>query len=479
MLSKAAITALQDAFTPDQLHLAGTEQFQTLNRSYLSALESDITPAAILQPKSAEEVSLFLKTIKPFALNGEANFAIRGAGQQPLPGCANIEDGITLDLGLLTGIELDLEKRIVSIAAGERWKAVYEKLHPHNLGVTGSRSGNGGIGGLALAGGLSFFSSREGLICDNVVKYELVLASGELVQASADQNPNLYKALRGGGNNFGIVTKFHMRVFDQGPFWGGSLIYEPPSFPGQIDALVHHLGNTQVETHIMISLFYAAQVLDRTLCLNQVYYTKNEENPPILDPFVRVQPQMEGANSLRLTSLRDAAAEQAGMSADGIRVAYANTTVKADAETLKKAAVIFKTHLETVKSVEGVVFSLTFQPYPLSLLEKCVECGGNTTGLTTADGPLVSILVLMNWKESTDDGLILGTAEEIIGEIDEDARERGQSVDYKYLNYADSFQHPIKSYGVVNEKFLQGVSAKVDPLGLFQRNVPGGFKLAG
>ncbi|KAI1199439.1 FAD-binding domain-containing protein [Nemania serpens] len=470
------IEALKQALPEDQLHVQGTDKFNELNASYLSALESEITPAAIALAKTAKDVSTFLKTIRPFVISRQAAFAIRGAGQQPLPGCANIRGGITLDLTLLTGIELNLDTGIVSIGAGERWGAVYEKLSHHGLGVTGSRSAKGGIGGLALAGGLSFFSTREGLICDNVAAYEAVLASGEVVECSVNAYPDLYKSLRGGGNNFGIVTRYHMKTFKQGPFWGGSVFYHPPSFPGQIDALVHHLDSRQVETHIMISLFFAAQ-FGAALGLNQVYYTRDVESPLILDPFVKVQPQLDQYNSVRMINLKDAADEQASMSANGMRVAYANTTVKADAATLKAAAEKFTTSLDLVKDCKGIVFSLTFQPYPVSLLERCLEAGGNITGLTPTSGPLVSILVLMNWENKDDDGTILGTARSILEAIDEDATARGQAVPYKYLNYASDFQDPIGSYGAENKQFLQDVSKRLDPDGIFQHGVPGGFKL--
>lgn len=154
MSAARAIEALRRALPGVQLHVQGTDEFKKLNTSYLSALESNITPAAIVLPETAEHVSTFLKTIKPFVTNDQIAFAVRGAGQQPLPGCANIQGGITLDLALLIGIELDLDTGIVSIGAGERWGAVYEKLSGHGLGITGSRSAKGGIGGLALAGAI-------------------------------------------------------------------------------------------------------------------------------------------------------------------------------------------------------------------------------------------------------------------------------------------------------------------------------------
>lgn len=95
MSAALAIEALQQALPQDQLHVQGTDEFNKLNTSYLSALESEITPAAIALAKTAEDVSTFLKTIKPFVTSRQTTFAVRGAGQQPLPACANIQGGIT------------------------------------------------------------------------------------------------------------------------------------------------------------------------------------------------------------------------------------------------------------------------------------------------------------------------------------------------------------------------------------------------
>jgi FAD/FMN-containing dehydrogenase len=237
MTASPALSALQAAFPAEQIAQPGSGTFDDRIKSYLSLLQSKITPSAMFLPKSKEEIASFLKILQE---HGE-RFAIRGGGQQPLPGCSNIEGGITLDLVNITGVELNDKNDIVSIGAGERWGAVYNKLHEKGLSVTGARSGNNGVGGLALSGGLSFFSSREGLVCDNVVNYQVVLASGQVVDTNEKENADLFKALRGGGNNFGVVTRFDMRTFKQGPFWGGSVFYFPEQFPGQIDALVDEL----------------------------------------------------------------------------------------------------------------------------------------------------------------------------------------------------------------------------------------------
>lgn len=141
-MSSTAVEALKRVFPTEQLALAGTDEYEKLNSSYLSLLESEIAPAAIFLPKTADDVSRFITTIKGFVLDGSAHFASkilpwflgmsdmkteveshsswRGPTAPPeVPGCANVQGGIKVDLRLLTGIEI--KEGSVSIAAGERW----------------------------------------------------------------------------------------------------------------------------------------------------------------------------------------------------------------------------------------------------------------------------------------------------------------------------------------------------------------------
>jgi hypothetical protein len=347
-----------------------------------------------------------------------------------------------------------------------------------------------------LLGGLSFFSSREGFICDNVVNYEVVLSTGKIVNANANDNPDLWRALRGGGNNFGIVTRFDLKTFEQGPFWGGAVFYFPPSFPSQIEALCNELNKPDAseETHLMLSQGYSGLFaeLGGHFCMNQLYYTREVEKPEVLEPFVSIQPQIDPMNSMRMMNLKEAADEQAAHASDGVRYAigpprqlcwaclikcrcaYMNTTVRADAATLIAASDIFTAAFQPLKSLEGLTCAFTLQAYPKSLLKKC----GNSLNLDAANGSLVSILLLNFWKSESDDNLILKTFKNVLEKIDEDAASRGTAVPYKYMNYAYSFQDPISSYGKDMHKKLREISGKYDAEGLFQRGVPGGFKLS-
>ena len=104
----------------------------------------------------------------------------------------------------------------VEVGPGHDWGFVYTELDKHQLAVAGGRLAPVGVPGLLLAGGVSFHGNQHGWSADNVLEYEVVLASGEIATASADENQNLFWALKGGSSNFGIVTKFKLRTFKSG-----------------------------------------------------------------------------------------------------------------------------------------------------------------------------------------------------------------------------------------------------------------------
>jgi hypothetical protein len=153
-----------------------------------------------------------------------------------------------------------------------------------------------------------------------------------------------------------------------------------------------------------------------------------------------------------------------------------NLHVKADVATLLAGGEIWKAALEPVKNCEGLICSYTLQPYARSLLQASAKKGGNSLGLDPSS-PIVSVAFLMYWNLSIDDERILGTFRSALEKMREDASSRGQLIDFVYMNYSFNFQDPISSYGLENKKHLQQVSRKFDPEGIFQKGVPGGWKL--
>lgn len=136
------------------------------------------------------------------------------------------------------------------------------------------------------------------------------------MNANNQQNKDLWLALKGGSNNFGIVTRFDLITFEQGQLWGGSVYYEPSTFSQHLEALVEFDINPNYDefAHIIVSYGYGQGAF---VAAGNLYYTKAVVNPTVLQPFTAIKPQI--FNNLRIANLTDFTDEQAAFSTNGLR----------------------------------------------------------------------------------------------------------------------------------------------------------------
>ena len=155
---------------------------------------------------------------------------------------------------------------------------------------------------------------------DIIVNFELVLASGDTVNANAMERKDLWIALKGGCNNFGVVTRFDIATFEQGKLWGEDVYYGAELFPEQVQALADYTTHKSADeyAHLLLSVGYAA-MFGGTTAQNLVYYTKPQANPPTLQPFVSMRPQIEAHKKLHIDTLKGFADDQAKCSPPGQR----------------------------------------------------------------------------------------------------------------------------------------------------------------
>lgn len=143
--------------------------------------------------------------------SGDWHIAVR-AGGHSTAGYNNIDNGVTIDLKYLDKTTYDKETNTASIGPGAHWVDVYEELDKHDVLVNGGRDGDVGVGGFLLGCGNTYLMGSEGFGCDSVTNYEIALTNGSIINASKEQNSDLWVALKGGGANFGIVTRFDMET---------------------------------------------------------------------------------------------------------------------------------------------------------------------------------------------------------------------------------------------------------------------------
>lgn len=137
--------------------------------------------------------------------------AIRGGGHSGA-GLGMCNDGMVIDLSLMRGIHVDPEERTVLVEGGCTLGDVDHATHAFGLALPGGIISTTGVAGLTLGGGLGYLTRQYGLTIDSLLEADIVLANGHLVKASAEHNPDLFWALRGGGGNFGVVVSFLFRV---------------------------------------------------------------------------------------------------------------------------------------------------------------------------------------------------------------------------------------------------------------------------
>ena len=176
----------------------------------------DRRPSLIATPADAEDV---VKVVT-FAASHDLLLAVRGGGHNGA-GLGSCDDGVVLDLSNLKDVEVDPDARTVRVGGGCTWGEVDAATGEHGLAAPSGIISTTGVGGLTLGGGIGHLTRKCGLSIDNLIEAEVVLASGDRVRAAADENPDLFWAIRGGGGNFGVVTSFVFRLHEVGTIVGG------------------------------------------------------------------------------------------------------------------------------------------------------------------------------------------------------------------------------------------------------------------
>ncbi|KAL4758024.1 uncharacterized protein BDW70DRAFT_163006 [Aspergillus foveolatus] len=354
-------------------------------------------------------------------------------GHMQWPGANNIANGITIDLGLMNSTTYDSETGIASLQSGE------------GRMVAGGREGKVGIGGLLTSGGKTFYTCRIGFACDakdQVVNYELVLADGSIPNANATTNPGLFRALKGGWNNLGLIMRFDMTTFS-----------------ALSEAIVNLTKNLAAypDDHILAMWTYLPKTEEHFVMVNKMNRDGAKE-ARTLGKFLDIPEQMNRVD----TTVSVATKLTSFVVPSGEYDTWYTTTFRADPQIILKSASVFESLISTLKTqvpYSNFYTQMVLQPLPVSFGAHSTARGGNMMGLDQ----MKDDCVLLVWAVEVDTPELNANAAEpalksAIEKIETYARSVKGEVGFRYLNYCDKEQDALGSYGEENVRHMREVA---------------------
>ncbi|GKT60592.1 FAD binding domain-containing protein [Colletotrichum tofieldiae] len=496
-----ACSVLASTLPADVVAAPNSTGYQTVRDRYWSETAGGLSPACITRPKKTEDVASIVKVLS--SCGSDVRFAIKSGGHGSSPGWSSTDGGVLISLDLIAEIQNVADKGYALVGSGARWVDVYKSLEPDGVTVIGGRFASIGVGGLLVGGGLSYFGGLHGMACDNVLNYEVVLANGSITNVNQTSDADLFRALKGGGNQFGIVTRFSLKTHPQTTqVWGGVLTFTIDKAGQVFNATQSFSANYDPMAHIYLSMGGGS---NPQLSFLSVYVFYNASSPPSGDanPFAAFYAAKPIADTTSTQSYSALIASNNNGNLPQKRWligghTFPNLEAPHGADLYLRQWQDFRAKANaTAAGNQALVFSMALIPVQTRVMRAGASITGvkNVLGLEPDAGDATWIDYTFAWLDEKDDHKMFGLAEHMSKAGDKLAAsfapgtrssnavagagavvaEQAQfyRTNPRYMNYAFLDQPVQASYGEENRRFLQQVQKRYDPAGLWRRN--GGF----
>ncbi|KAF2721408.1 FAD binding domain-containing protein [Polychaeton citri CBS 116435] len=444
------------------------------------ALNTRKSPWCFALPSSACEVSQILTALRSAGDGaGDWHIAVRSGGHGS-DDSNNIAIGVTIDLSQLNATTYDAATNIASIGTGARWLDVYVELEKYGVSVTGGRQGIVGVGGFVLGGGNSWYTARTGFSCDNVINYEVVLPSGKIINANATAHSDLWRALKGGSSNFGVVTRFDMQAFPARNLTIQTRTIGMDRAKEFVDAFAGFtdLDESFHNNALLSYMSYGPETNETTILVTEVN-TVDNTNTTAFDAFNLIPTLVPGTKqSLSLVDSANSSSVAPSTLNAGTYLTIAN-----DRRVLRYCIDqhdILVADLKTILGSEDFWTVVDFQPLPSYFAEIGARNGGNMLGLERDSRNkfmFVAGVTLLTSKGEEQYPRVHQKLSAMITRVEAFSKSVGSNEEFVYLNYAHANENPLGSYGKASVDHIRKVAHKYDPHGFMQKRVPGGFKI--
>jgi FAD/FMN-containing dehydrogenase len=410
----------------------------------------DKRPALIARCRGAADVVDAVKLTRKSGLE----VAVRGGGHN-VAGRATVDGGVMIDLGSMKGIYVEARNRVARVQGGVTWGELNRETQLHGLAVTGGVVSSTGVAGLTLGGGLGWLMGKHGLALDNLRSVELVTAEGKIVQASAEEEPDLFWAVRGGGGNFGIATSFEFQLHPVGPMVTGGIIAYPFDRARDVLRFFRDRTATLPDEHMIFgSLVHAPDGSGTKLAAMVTCHCGSPaDGEKAMQPLKRFgSPVMDALGPIpyvQLNGMLDAAYPKGALN-------YWKSS--------------FLSHLSD-DVIDSMVTCFERCPTPMGqLLMEHFHGAATRVGTTDTAFPHRSdgynFLVLSQWKNRADSDRCIAWARETY------ARMQPFFSSARYVNYLgdDETGEPVAAAYGPNYRRLQQIKAQFDPANFFRMN---------
>lgn len=359
-------------------------------RAAIWSQQAVLNPVCIFAPSNAQQVAAAVKIL----VASNTTFTPRSGGHMPVRGHASTNFGVMIATTRFTQKKVvptpnKLGSPYLSAGPGFRWQDVYEFLNPTGYLVVAGRVGSVGSS-LLLGGGMSYFSSLYGWASNNVVQFEIVTSKGEILLVNKDAYPDLFWALKGGSSNYGIVTRYDMKLYKSAQMYGGTVVWPANATQQYLEAQKHFIlpggGSYDDKAAIMPNFGYVPST-GKSSSGSVLIYNAPVAKPKALENFTAIPLESGGAKVQNFSAIT---ATTSGYAPRTNRWSFYSTAIRAGEDTMN---VIYQTTTsladQLLKQTNCSVGS-AIQPVTVNHLKAARAAGGDALDLDPARGPFVS-----------------------------------------------------------------------------------------
>ncbi|KAH9476278.1 putative FAD-linked oxidoreductase [Psilocybe cubensis] len=446
-------TLLQSSLGPEIVQLSGAEYLASASNSW-SLFNAGNKPTCIIFPEETSHVQVAMASI----FRDKIHYAVQAGGHTAMTGWNTVQDGILFFFSHMKNVSYDATKDTITLQPGIHWGEALTALEPLGVAPLGGRLGDVGTG-LLLGGGLSYLSGEYGFSSDAYVELDVVLVTGQLVTANAtNEFSDLFRALKGGANRFGIVTRYEVQAIHTGTNddknWFGGLILYPNSSAEALINATHRYVTTVNDPRASILMAFSSTINGTDIVPSHIltlFFRGSALPPAIFGEFLSIPSTFQQLSAVSYLEANNILGDGSDR---GFGQLFGASVFNGTVDQYMNA---FRAWSEYTASIKDSLFGtvLAFTP-----IQKSQILAGRARGSNIMDPPLENYAAVQI-QTQTQSGLLRLSAE-----VDSARQTLFNSIPPSpglplYINECDAQQNVFATYGRYNE--LRNTYAKYDP----------------